>query len=354
MGYKGTYLISLVDGSHEGDGTAPVIERPFQFINVLTSFGRLHNDRGQLDLFRVLEAGKRFLEYRDRSPLISQMVNLCRTVTEIDSADISFAQLDQLLSSENPIERYNITNQALQTQLCLLQRLTNGGQRPAFDKTDTRMLFVNPFCSALLKTFLEESLASFEKVPGVDFEDLAGSYDALGSILFLMNDYSGAEESFQQGIRLREMNNGDPAEIISSLTMIGKIHFKMNNDMESERAFQSALSLKKSLGVYDHVDTANIYATLRNCHLLHGNSTKALEAQQEALQLRKKHLGERSLTAASFNQVGLVLFQMEVYESAKEAFHKARHMSRKLPGQEKISALYCYNVAHTYFGLGSK
>jgi len=344
-----TNLIDLVLESFDGNGTAPVIDRPLQFLlDSFATFGRFHNSRGQLDAISVVKESKRLLEYRDRISQVSPIINLLQTEFEIDPADISFSHLDQFLSSQNPIERYNITKQMLQSHLSLLQRLTTDD----LDRADTlNVLLCSPIASVVRQTLFVDSLKLFENVPGIDFEDLAGSYDTLGSILLLTKDYSGAQDSFQKGVRLREVNDGDPAEIISSLTIIGEINFKLNNEVEAEKAFQSALSLRKSLGVYD---TANIYATLGECHFSHGNYNKALGALQDALQLREKHLGEHTLTAASFHEVGLVFFEMKDYESAKEAFHEARRMSRKSPGQERNTAIYCHHVARLYYELRSE
>ena len=59
----------------------------------------------------------------------------------------------------------------------------------------------------------------------------------------------------------------------------------MNNEAKAERAFENALERRKRLGVYDHVDTANIYYALGESHLTRGNFTKALEAYQDAFEL---------------------------------------------------------------------
>ena len=336
----GFYLISIVYGILDGEETAPVTDGAFQCIEEMSSLGRWHNDRGQLDAFSIFKESIRVL--------LVEASNFF----EKHQANIHLARLDHLLSSQcGPVERYNITKRMLLSQFVLVNNLTHGGQRSVLDKTDTEFSLFEPFSSVLLKTMFVNSLKSFDNCPGIDFEDLAGSHDTLGFTLLLMNDHSGAQESFQEGLRLRKVNNGDPS---ATLTKIGQVHFRLNNEVEAEKTFQSALSLRKSSGVYDHVDTANIYATLGTCHLSRGNLTKALEAHQNALQLRKKHLGEHTLTALSFHEVGIVFRKMKDYESAKEAFHGARRMSRKLPGQEKNTAIYCHHVALVYYELRSR
>lgn len=84
----------------------------------------------------------------------------------------------------------------------------------------------------------------------------------------------------------------------------------------------------------------------------HGNLTKALQAQQKGLELRKKHLGKHALPALSFYEVGLVYFQTGDYDSAKAAFHQARDMNSKL-GEERNTAANCQKLADACYESGS-
>jgi len=193
----------------------------------------------------------------------------------------------------------------------------------------------------------------YDRVPGVDCEDLARSHDRIGVIQRQIENYNGAIESHQQAIREREENIGDHFDTVSSLTNIGCAYFKMNNEIEAVKSFQSALELRKKLGVYDHEDTANIYYTLGENFLTMGNYEKALKAHQQALELRTKLLGEHPKTAESLNGLGVVYYSMGKHQPARETFHSALDVTKKMPGKQEQTADSCYNLALTYFAMES-
>ena len=222
-----------------------------------------------------------------------------------------------------------------------------------FYKTDTITYFgfrVNVF---LLKTSIENTLKTHEMVPGIDFKDLALSYDNFGTLLKLANDYSGALASFQNAIRVRNEHAGNPVDIAESLKSIGCVYFEMNRDIEAEEAFQSALDLRKQSGIYDHLDTAVIHDTLAANYFSRGNFTKALITLQEALTVREKHLGEHPETAVNLNDIGYAYYMKGDFESGRDEFLKAVDMYTKLGDKGSNSARSCSNLAWSYYHLGN-
>ena len=189
--------------------------------------------------------------------------------------------------------------------------------------------------------------------PGVDSEEIARGYDKFGVIQRRIEDYNGAIESHQQAIREREDNVGDQIDTVSSLTNIGCVYFEMNNDIEAVKSFQSALELRKKLGVYHHEDTADIYHTLGENYLTVGNYAKAMEAHLQALELRRKHLGEHPKTAESLNGLGVVHYKMGENQYARETFHNAVDVTKKMLGKHGQTANSCHNLALTYLAMRS-
>jgi len=185
---------------------------------------------------------------------------------------------------------------------------------------------------------IENVLNSNEQVPGRDIVDVARSYDNLGMLKSFLNDHSAALESHQQAIRVREKNIGDHLDTVSSLTNVGCVYFAMKNTNDADRAFQDALELRKRLGVYDNLDTANICFTLGGNHFTLGNYEKALEAHLQALTLREKHLGEHKETARSLHILGVTSDAMKSYQKALEYCEKALKMRLELLGEHVDSA----------------
>ena len=228
-----------------------------------------------------------------------------------------------------------------------------GGERRDLHKTDTSTNFLLKSNVFLFKTGIENTLKTHEMVPGIDFKDLAISYDNFATLLKLANDYSGALASFQHAIRVRNEHAGNPVDIAESLARIGCVYFEMNKDIEAEKAFQSALELRKQTGVYDHLDTAVIYNTLATNYFSRGNFTKALIALQEALAVREKQLGEHPHTAVNLNDIGYAYYMKGDFESGRDEFLKAVDMYTKLGDKGFDSATGCDNLALSYYQLGN-
>lgn len=348
------YLTSLVK-QEEADPAAH--RRLFKLVVADAAFFiRCLDGNGKFDVINMIKELKALLINHggQRNHCLSAVVvNGCFAALDLDP--VVFLRFCELLpnqldtiprpSSLHTVHKYNFTKLLIEIILEMYQSLTKGGHRVVENVFD--IILFSPLASIFYRNTFAYALNSYGKVSGADFDDLARSYDKLGTLLFLVDDFSGAEELFQRALRLREENN--LVEIASTLTNLGRVYFKMNNEAEAEKAFANALEQRKCLGVYDHVDTADIYDTLGENHLSRDNFTKALGAYQGALELRKNHLGEHALTAASFDNVGHVFYMMGDYESAKEAFQEAKDMSSKFPGEERNTASYCYNLALTYY-----
>lgn len=246
----------------------------------------------------------------------------------------------------------NMIGEAIGSLLCSLetrmelpgefQETAHGGYS-VYDLNDFK-----PSCKAL------RGILKFkEKVPGANLLDLARSYDMLGSCQFLMKDYGGAVESYQQAIKTREEIIGDHIHTALSLTKLGCVFFKVNKNMEADNALQSSLNLRKRLHIDDQLDTACVYYNLGENFFTMGNGKKAVEAHRQALGLRETYLGEHVLTAISFDRVGSLYLKMGDYQSAIEPFQNALQLREKLLGNHVDTASSCHNLALTYFETGS-
>ena len=209
--------------------------------------------------------------------------------------------------------------------------------------------FVNHYSGCSL---FENVLKSKEQVPGIDFVDLARSYDNVGMVKLFNGGYKGAIDSHQQAIRVREENIGDHVDTVSSLTSIGCLYFKMKNATEAEKVFCSALELRKRLGVYEHEDTASVYFTLGENHFTLGDYEKALEAHLQALQLRKKHLTEHPLTARSFCEVARVYRELRNYPEALKFCEQSLAITLELLGEHEDTATNFYLLGCIHSEMG--
>ena len=258
---------------------------------------------------------------------------------------------DQILPGRlDSVQSYKATKQLMESFLQATDSfIVSPNSRFDFPNWEFRLTHEDDPFTCIFRTVLKEN----EKVPGRDLIDIAKAYDNFALLQYrLSGDSSGAIESHQHAIRLREEAVGDHVDTISSLTNIGTVYFIMNNAIEAENSFQRALSLRKRFGVYDHVDTAIIYFTLGENHYTVGDYEEALKAHLEASTMRTKHLGEHPLTARSFNELGRVHLAMESYPEALKVCQQALAMRLQLLGEHEDTATSFNLLGCIHFKMG--
>ena len=259
---------------------------------------------------------------------------------------LSFLELiEQILQCGlDSMQTYNAAKQLMESALHFCKLFGNRWVRDFANK--------NKFMESFSKT-IENVLTSNEKVPGRDFVDLARSHDNLGMLKRYLIGDSEAIESHQQAIRVREEYFGDHMDTALSLTNIGCLYFKTNNAIEADISFESALELRLRLGVYDSVDTADIYFTLGTNHYTLNNYAKAFPAHLQALKLRKRHLGEHPLTAEAFSEVARLYLAVEGYPEALEHCQHALAQRLNLLGEHKDTATSFNLQGCIHFKMGA-
>ena len=270
-------------------------------------------------------------------------------ISHLEPVRLRFLALtDQILQRGlYSVENYNAAKQSIESVLHLVEGWCGVSldRKSVFRREHVALNFIDLLA-------IRDVLKFKEMIPSTDFVDLATTYDNLGKAQHLFNDTSGAIESHQQAIRLREENIGDHVDTVSSLTKVGCMYFEINNGIEADRAFQRVLYLRKQLGVCDHADTASIYFTLGENHYNLGNYGKALEAHLEALNLKRKLFGEHAVTAKSLTEVGRAYLAMESYPDALEFCEQALAMRLELLGEHKDTATSFHLLGCIYLKSG--
>ncbi|XP_078355864.1 uncharacterized protein LOC144651641 isoform X2 [Oculina patagonica] len=185
---------------------------------------------------------------------------------------------------------------------------------------------------------IRSDLKAMEKICGVNLAKIATNYNQLGCCYSLLDDTSGALESYHQALKILEEHVVDSEDKATCLLNIGAVYLKMNRNSEAGKAFQSALNRRKSLEIEDHADTAFIYHSLGKNHLAQGELSEALNAHRQGLQLTKKHLGDHPLTAQSFKHTGNVYLMMGEYQAARNDVQNAADILTTLLGDHKDTA----------------
>ena len=267
-------------------------------------------------------------------PALNWFTLKSETQTKLESLRLHFLEYtDQILESGVDSEQsYIATKRFMKTLLQLLELF------PDFPSSTAPNNLAYTCIQYLNATFDEVLSCSSERVPGTDLLELARSYDSLGKLQNLFVNSSAAIESHKEAIRIRVEHFGNHIDTVASLRDIGCIYLKMNNAIEAGMAFESALNLRKQLGVYDHEDTAYIYASIGERHSTLGNYEEALNAFVEAVKIRKEHLGEHPLTAKALNEAGSAYFKLQSYPEALQFCEQAFKMRLDLLGEDVDTA----------------
>ncbi|KAL9975964.1 hypothetical protein ACROYT_G013190 [Oculina patagonica] len=200
---------------------------------------------------------------------------------------------------------------------------------------------------------IKSALKAMEKICGVNLAEIATNYNHLGCCYWLMCDNSGALESYQQALKIREEHVGDSVDKANCLQNIGNVYFRMNRNSEAAKAFQSALNLRKLFGIEDHADTAVIYHGLGANHLAQGELSEALNAHRRGLQLRKRHLDDHALTSESLTSTGYAYYRMGEYEAAREHSQNAADLAKTFLGDHEDTASAFQLLSTVYLEMGN-
>ena len=256
------------------------------------------------------------------------------TQTQLESLRLHFLEFTEQISQSgvNSVESYVATKQFIEIILHCLELFPDFSSSA---KSDT--FFENVF-KYFTDTFDDVLKHSSKRVPGTDLLELARGYDSLGKLKKLFIDSSAAIQSHEEAIRIRQKHFGIHIDTVASLTDIGCSYLDLNKAIEAGIALESALDLRKQLGVYDHEDTAYIYASIGENQSTLANYEEALNALLKAVKIRKEHLGQHPLTATALNEAGRVYFKLQSYPEALQFCEQAFNMRLDLSGEDVDTA----------------
>ena len=321
-------------------GTCELIEIPFKTaMSIAEIYGRCHADGvGQLHLGKLFTECHQLYE-RCTTEAVNSFMNLLglESVTTVPIAS---------LPNYEVMQDYEVVVRHINS----LWSVVFAGLKPFGDLSSSQNMvraFSAKYFLFLTKSTIERNLKSHEMVPGIDFKELAVTYEKFGILLEHVGDLNGAIASYEQVIRLRNEHAGNSVSIAPSLIMIGSVYLKMNSLDEAEKAFQRALELRKSSGL-DNLDICLIYNCLGIVHWIRGNHSEGLGALHETLVLSEKLLDENFLTAIILQELGIIHIATGDFEAAQEKIKKALDMHTKLGHTGVDLAICCHFLAYIH------
>ncbi|MFN6526919.1 tetratricopeptide repeat protein [Nostoc sp. ChiSLP03a] len=210
---------------------------------------------------------------------------------------------------------------------------------------------------------LQRLIEKVEQERGTKDPTLATLYSRLGDIYHSRLD-RGESQNYQEEQELAikylrkasELQNelGLQIDLANSLNNLAGIYRATGNYSEAEPLYKQALELRKRLLGENHPAFATSLNNLAGLYKSTGQYSKAELLYQQALELRKALLGENHAdVAASLNNLALLYDEQGRYDEAEPLYLQSLELEKRLLGENHLSfALILNNLALLYYHQG--
>jgi serine/threonine-protein kinase len=184
---------------------------------------------------------------------------------------------------------------------------------------------------------LADALKLRRQTPGAKPLDVAESLHHLGMLAYEKGDYTSSEALYREALEVRRRLLGaEHLNTADSMAGLGRALIAQGKDVEAEPLVRDALALRRRQLPPDHKDIAS--------SLLHGvgrllseqgKFAEAADNYREALAIHRKIYGpEHPWTAASMNNLAVMLHELGDYQAAEALSREALAMRRRLFGEQ--------------------
>jgi serine/threonine-protein kinase len=184
---------------------------------------------------------------------------------------------------------------------------------------------------------MEEALKVRRQTLGAEHIDVAESLHHLAALVYERGDYTHSETLFREALQMRRRLLGtEHLQTADTMHGLGRVLITLGKFAEAEPVVSDTLALRRRLLPPDHKDIAS--------SLLHGKGrllseqgkfAESAELYREALAIHRKIYGaEHPWTAASMNNLAVMLQELGDYQSAEALSREALVLRRRLLGAE--------------------
>ncbi|MEH1809678.1 tetratricopeptide repeat protein [Nostoc sp.] len=210
---------------------------------------------------------------------------------------------------------------------------------------------------------LQRLIEKVEQEQGTKDPTLATLYSRLGDIYHSRLD-RGESQNYQEEQELAikywrqasELQNelGLQIDLANSLNNLAGIYRAIGNYTEAEPLYKQALELRKRLLGENHPAFATSLNNLAGLYKSTGKYSKAELLYQQALELRKRLWGEHHAdVAVSLNNLALLYDEQGRYDEAEPLYLQSLELEKRLVGENHLSfALILNNLALLYYHQG--
>jgi len=164
---------------------------------------------------------------------------------------------------------------------------------------------------------------------------VAVTAETIGLIQFHRGQYQEAMESFSEALEVKKATNGGGNGEVANTTVSHTLNnmanclFSSGRLDESMIMYREALDIKRKRLGEDHIDVANTHNNIGNVFYSKGEYKKALAPFEEALRIKKIQLGNNDLNvAATLANIGDAKSKLNKMDDALKAYNEALSIQR--------------------------
>ena len=180
------------------------------------------------------------------------------------------------------------------------------------------------------RTAADEAIRSDDSSGAGESELRGDVLNALGISHYFLHDYESAELELRESARIREVVHGDHAKLASSLSNLGVVLIAADKFRPALEAQQRALEIRRKLLGEEHTAVALSLAHVGHLHNLLGDPRKGLTYLKQALGIRERLLGEdHQHVRINLQMLGLAATTAGEYELAETYLNRAAQLNSR-------------------------
>jgi serine/threonine protein kinase/tetratricopeptide (TPR) repeat protein len=182
--------------------------------------------------------------------------------------------------------------------------------------------------------FLQQALASGQRVFGPEHVSVAQTLNDLGALQSDQGDYESALRTLEQALALRRRLLGNEHEDVAvTLVEIGRIYQDQGFNGRAEPLFREALAIRRKVLGPEHGEVANSMTGVAAVLRLNGDLVAAEAMLRDSLSLNRKARGEEHANSGtSLHDLALVVAARGDYNRAESMLRQALNTHRKAMG----------------------
>jgi CHAT domain-containing protein/tetratricopeptide (TPR) repeat protein len=322
----------------------------FQSAQTMDSLGEVYYDIG---------------DYANSEPLYQQALDIRKKVLDKNSLEVA-ATISKLAKLYHTLGHYSKARWLCSEALDIRSHKV-GKNHPEVAESLNNLAEIDHdlgnYVSA--QTGYNRALRLRKEILGKNHPEVAHSLNNLARLYTDIGKYSKAEPLYREALDIWSNSAGENhPEVAEILNNLARLYTDIGKYFNAEPLYRQALDIWRSgLGEkYDrllfqsrkyHPKVAVVMTNLARLYHDMGDYTKAEPLYQQALDIRKKVLGDHHPDyASSLNNIGEIYHDMGDYTKAEPLYQQALDIRKKVLGDHPKVAVVMTNLASLYHDMG--